>query len=66
MQSPFVIGEAHGVEKRIAWRIMAKSQGLVCLICGKVPAWERRPEFYDTGLCRGCAEELSDDPEVVA
>jgi hypothetical protein len=40
-----------------AWQLKAASQGLVCLVCGRVPALERRPLFYDTGLCRDCAEE---------
>ena len=40
---------------RRAWRIKAAAQGLVCIICCKVPSLERREEFYDTGLCAACA-----------
>jgi hypothetical protein len=49
---------------RIAWKLKATSQGLVCLICGKVPMLERREVFYDTGLCRVCAGE--DEPDTTS
>lgn len=39
---------------------MASAQGMVCLVCRDVPALEQRGEFYDTGLCAACAEELND------
>jgi hypothetical protein len=31
-----------------------------------VPALERRPAFYDTGLCRLCDGELSEEASVEA
>lgn len=43
---------------RAAWHAMASSQGLVCVLCGRVPRLERRPDFFDTGLCRDCDAEL--------
>ncbi len=60
MQKRLDVGGTRGAMDRTAWRLKAKIQGLVCLVCGKIPALERRPEFYDTGLCRGCADELGD------
>ena len=46
-----------GVEEtRIAWRIKAQAQGLVCMICGRIPRLERRELFYDTGICQACEE----------
>lgn len=44
--------------ERKAWRDRAAAQGLVCVVCGEIPKLERRPEFYDTGLCRSCATDL--------
>ncbi|HWA61280.1 MAG TPA: hypothetical protein VG939_07890 [Caulobacteraceae bacterium] len=41
-----------------AWKTIAISQGLVCLVCGEPPALKRRDVFYDSGLCRRCAAEL--------
>ena len=46
---------------RAIWHNKASSQGLVCVICGRVPALERREAFYDTGLCRFCAGELDEE-----
>ena len=43
---------------RALWRAKAMSQGIVCVVCGRVPRLERRPAFFDTGLCRACASEL--------
>jgi hypothetical protein len=48
---------AHEAEG-LTWNLVAKLQGIVCMICGKPPALHRRAEFYDTGLCRGCAAEI--------
>lgn len=45
--------------KRAAWKVVAAAQGMVCLVCRDVPAFERRGEFYDTGLCAACAEEVN-------
>jgi hypothetical protein len=51
---------------RAMWHALASSQGLVCLICGRVPRLERRPDFYDTGLCRDCAPDVPATEEVEA
>jgi hypothetical protein len=48
--------------KRAAWRAFASSQGMVCLVCRDVPMLEHRAQFYDTGLCATCADELSAEP----
>jgi hypothetical protein len=48
--------------KRAAWRTRAAAQGLVCLVCGEIPALERRAAFYDTGLCGACAHEIHLEP----
>jgi hypothetical protein len=45
-------------DQRIAWRQVAKAQGLVCFICYEPPALHKRDAFYDSGLCRACAAEL--------
>jgi hypothetical protein len=42
-----------------AWRSRAAAQGLVCFVCGAIPAIEDRDQFYDTGLCGACARELN-------
>jgi hypothetical protein len=47
--------------QRAIWHDKASSQGLVCVICGRPPALERRPAFYDTGLCEACAGELDSE-----
>jgi hypothetical protein len=48
--------------RRAAWRAKAAAQGLVCLVCGEIPALERREHFYDTGLCGACAHDLALEP----
>lgn len=45
---------------RAIWHAKAIGQGLVCVICGRVPRLERRPEFFDTGLCAACDTELGE------
>jgi hypothetical protein len=45
-----------------AWLIVARQQGIVCVVCGSPPALERRAEFYDTGLCRSCAAQIDAEP----
>jgi hypothetical protein len=47
---------------RTAWKTVASAQGLVCLVCREVPAFEHRAKFYDTGLCAACAENLAEEP----
>lgn len=44
--------------RREAWRTRAVAQGLFCFVCGEVPSLERRDQYYDTGLCDGCASSL--------
>jgi hypothetical protein len=41
-----------------AWSRIARSQGLVCIVCKEPPAAQRRAEFYDSGLCRACAADI--------
>jgi hypothetical protein len=48
----------HSEADAAAWAMIAKQQGLVCMVCGTPPALQRRQEFYDSGLCRACAAEI--------
>jgi hypothetical protein len=51
----------HTPAQQALWHAKAASQGLVCLICGRVPTLEHRHAFYDTGLCTSCASEIAPD-----
>jgi hypothetical protein len=42
---------------REAWRRRAQMQGLFCMGCNEVPAFEHRGAFYDTGLCEACSDK---------
>jgi hypothetical protein len=53
----------HSEADAAAWAMIAKQQGLVCMVCGKPPALQRREEFYDSGLCRSCAAEIEADSD---
>ncbi len=45
--------------RRGGWMNAARTQGLVCLVCLEVPPLEDREAYFDTGLCTGCAEDIS-------
>lgn len=47
-----------------AWKRTAKTQGLVCLVCGEAPELEDRDTFFDTGVCCGCAAEMKAKEET--
>lgn len=49
---------------KAAWKTVATAQGLVCLVCKEVPAFEHRAKYYDTGLCAACAKDLADEPKA--
>jgi hypothetical protein len=48
------------------WEKKALAQGAVCLVCHEPPKLERRPEFYDSGLCAACAREIASTSRSVA
>ena len=58
--------DADVIEKGVineAWRMRAKVQGLVCLICCEPPPFDERETFFDTGVCAHCAkEQISPSP----
>lgn len=49
---------------RALWHVKASSQGLVCLVCRRVPCLERRAAFFDTGLCMVCDADLDETPDA--
>jgi hypothetical protein len=52
-------------EQKAAWSVVARLQGIVCLVCGEPPKLQNRHVFYDSGLCRVCAADIDDAPDRI-
>jgi hypothetical protein len=47
------------VQARDLWTRSARAQGLVCQICHEPPSYDERDQFFDTGVCIGCATDAA-------
>ena len=43
------------------WMIKARSEGMICAMCGMTPPYGSREIYFETGMCGHCAHQMAKD-----